>query len=550
MKIIQTFWPGPASRKPDSMLNFSAGWLSPEYHWMSWALSALQAKKIFGEITLITDSSGKQILIDILELPYSEVSTALEGKLDHYPGNLWSLAKIYSYSIQSEPFLHLDGDVILWARPEKELTGAALVCQNLEKNLFFYKAMLDEINKHFSYIPAVFSKAYYEGRDIYSCNAGFFGGNNLAFIKDYCREAFRFIDKNQEHWDKIAGTNLNFIFEQYLLYHHAQLNKVKITCYMEDIVDDPLYKDYVRFQDLPFVPMIHPVGGFKKMDFVCNNIAKKLRNEYPDYYYRIIDRLSADGIDMHSRIYAYLRPAANKKPSADTAIFKELAGEKGYERTLMALNYLNAKYKAAEISVDPSLVYQPGFEASIDEMSIEPDEKERLSEIHNLELQKLNLADRLYTDEAALLKHYNKDLNTYADIQPVFSMPGEQLPALTVCIDPAVLIIDLNWKWVHDDSTKIQEVVEQNFGLEKSLNQAAIIPSVLQLDISEYYLDELDMLIADFCKEPIELKEIMQQAKEYFNAEEIEANFAAYRNLISDCIKRLLYAGILSMDTE
>ena len=39
MKMVQTFWSKPA--KGNSLMDISAGWLSPEYHWMSWALSGL-----------------------------------------------------------------------------------------------------------------------------------------------------------------------------------------------------------------------------------------------------------------------------------------------------------------------------------------------------------------------------------------------------------------------------------------------------------------------------------------------------------------------------
>ena len=68
MKYIQTFWTR-ATTEAD-LLNISAGWLSPEYHWMSWALSCLQLKKLFGNIELITDTKGKYILSEVLKLPY------------------------------------------------------------------------------------------------------------------------------------------------------------------------------------------------------------------------------------------------------------------------------------------------------------------------------------------------------------------------------------------------------------------------------------------------------------------------------------------------
>lgn len=123
MKIIQTFWTGH-SKIGDNPFDLKAGWLSCEYHWMSWALSCLQLKKFYSNIELITDSIGKKILIDTFNLPYSSVSTALENSLDKYPAELWSLAKIFSYSIQKEQFIHVDGDVFLWQSLDDKFENA------------------------------------------------------------------------------------------------------------------------------------------------------------------------------------------------------------------------------------------------------------------------------------------------------------------------------------------------------------------------------------------------------------------------------------------
>src|SRR5579871_6801168 len=130
MKYLQTFWPGLKTGTPDELYGLKGGWLSAEYHWMSWALSALQAKKIFGEVELITTWAGKEMLSGILELPYTSISTALDELPADYPEGLWSMAKLYSYQLQREPFLHLDGDVIFWEKPPKEWLQRPLLCQN------------------------------------------------------------------------------------------------------------------------------------------------------------------------------------------------------------------------------------------------------------------------------------------------------------------------------------------------------------------------------------------------------------------------------------
>ena len=111
MKFLQSLWTGPSGSSDVNPVSLKAGWQSCEFHWMSWALSCLNAKNNLGEVHLITDLKGKEILIDQLQLPYATVSTDLEKRLDQYPVDLFALAKIYSYSIQEQPFLHLDSDV-------------------------------------------------------------------------------------------------------------------------------------------------------------------------------------------------------------------------------------------------------------------------------------------------------------------------------------------------------------------------------------------------------------------------------------------------------
>ena len=137
MKIVQTFWSG--NRSVNDYLQNKAGWLSPEYHWMAWALSVLQLKKFYPAVELVTDELGKYILIDLLQLPYTSVRTDLETALRPYPHDLWAMAKIYAYSIQEAPFLHVDGDVFIWKLFDDHLLEADLVAQNLEVVFSIYQ---------------------------------------------------------------------------------------------------------------------------------------------------------------------------------------------------------------------------------------------------------------------------------------------------------------------------------------------------------------------------------------------------------------------------
>src|SRR6056297_2981465 len=190
MRIIQTFWSGATAY--ESPLEIKGGWLSAEYHWMSWAYSCLLLRRHYDEVELYTDQIGKKVLIDILGLPYTKVHVTIDEPAEIHP-KLFSLAKIHTYSLQEEPFIHIDGDVYLWERFPKSLLNAELISSNLERNLFFNQEILEEVEQYFDYIPNHL-KGVHRHMNVFASNAGIIGGSNIDFIKRYCKEAFNFIE--------------------------------------------------------------------------------------------------------------------------------------------------------------------------------------------------------------------------------------------------------------------------------------------------------------------------------------------------------------------
>ena len=150
MKITQTFWTGLNDGVTN--LNIKAGWRSAEYHWMSWALSCLTLRRQYERVELYTDELGKHILIDVLKLPYTKVHLIFDESFQCRP-ELFSLAKIKTYSVQDEPFLHVDGDIYLWQPFPKSFSEAGLIAPNLEMDLFFNKEILETVHEKGFKIP-------------------------------------------------------------------------------------------------------------------------------------------------------------------------------------------------------------------------------------------------------------------------------------------------------------------------------------------------------------------------------------------------------------
>ncbi len=107
MKLIQTLY-FSSSKNP---FVDSFGWASPMYYLMGWALSCLQLKRFYSDVEIFANSSAAKLLIDELELPYDKINITHDNF--HLPhNNLWALPKIFTYSLQEAPFLHVDGDVV------------------------------------------------------------------------------------------------------------------------------------------------------------------------------------------------------------------------------------------------------------------------------------------------------------------------------------------------------------------------------------------------------------------------------------------------------
>ena len=290
MKIVQSFWTKPVVESKNGFDRFDGGWLDKKYYYMSWALSCLKLKELYGEVELVTDKLGKDILINKLKLPYSKVVVVLDI-LNHYYSDLWAVGKLYTYSIQKSPFIHIDSDVYVWTDILKDMMNKTLICQNLDCNHSSYIKTINTIENEKFYIPNVIEKERSNNPDLFACNAGVLGGTDIDFFKEYAMLAFNFIDRNIDYLGKIDIASFNIIFEQYLFYCLAKEKNISVTYLFEQI--EYAYaqpKSYVCFWNIPYkTSYIHVISSFKKNRFIAEEMSARFKIEYPHYYYKVIN---------------------------------------------------------------------------------------------------------------------------------------------------------------------------------------------------------------------------------------------------------------------
>lgn len=299
MKIVQSFWSKPYMSTKSSLpgSELSGGWPHRSLNYCSWALSCLQLRKFYNSVELITDSLGKEILVNQLQLPYTRVSTAMDD-LAGYDAQLFGIGKLYAYQVQDEPFLHVDGDIFIMDAFDKDISSAALIAQNTDKNYPGYFGKCQPIWDLFTYIPAYFEDVYKHQR-CHCANLGIMGGNDMPFIRRFVAEAFNFYEKNIAavitSLKEIDHILINIILEQTLFYSYARHYQAGITYLFPEVTNHPdgVGLFHAAKHNKHYV---HCYGFYKSLRASYAAVEYKLRTEYAPYYQRISDLVAATEI--------------------------------------------------------------------------------------------------------------------------------------------------------------------------------------------------------------------------------------------------------------
>lgn len=322
MKIVQTFWSGYKNPLIDDF-----GWKSPQEHLMSWALSCLSLKENYDEVVLYTDSIGYYVLKELLGLPYTNVILQYDNL--SCPEQHWAYPKILTYSLQNQPFIHVDGDVYLPKRLAPVIESSGLIAQNKEIGTPYYKNMVNAIIQSNIHIPSFLNEELKKD-SISSYNAGIIGGNDIEFIQRYCQTAFKFINENHlnDMDNDNKNVNLNILFEQILFYVLSQEQHKKVfTVLNRDIRDNGYtYNDFCDFYAFEELDLMHIIGGHKRNNRICELLNRTLLNKYPEYYERIINLFSK----KHNRLHCDDKQMIIK----DLSVEKNIASYQDYLNSL------------------------------------------------------------------------------------------------------------------------------------------------------------------------------------------------------------------------
>lgn len=239
------------------------------------ALSVENTLKHFGNAELITNDFGYDLLINKAKIPFTSVNLEL-NKFDNLDQYFWGFTKIVAYSLQKEPFIHIDNDFIIWDKPSKEI---------LSKDLFFQseEPFDDDIYRYYKPLLELFYNAPFKSDKIsnnptkLAFNCGIMGANNLEVIKEWRELAENYISNKQNidyfYKNPEMLIHLNLLHEQYFIASLIKSNKLNVGVLVDNIFEAS--KNGKRFT--------HLWGTVKRKDFIINKVYRRLFGDFPKY---------------------------------------------------------------------------------------------------------------------------------------------------------------------------------------------------------------------------------------------------------------------------
>ncbi len=522
MKIVQTFWSGGKN----NLMNESYGWFSPDYHVMGWVLSSNLLRRYYSDVELYTDKVGYELFIKKLNLPYTKVHVVLDC-LNKYNSKLWALPKIYTYSLQEEPFLHIDGDVFIWGKFDKDLMSSEFITQNMESATEYYKKLWIELENNLSYFPEEIIQDRKENTDIKAYNVGIFGGNNIQFIKQYTKKAFEFVDKNISSLQNINVGNFNIFFEQYMFYCLTK-NK-KVDCFFDEIFEDNGYKGFGNFEQVPKEKKyLHLLGTYKRNAKTCIKMTKQLLVEFPLEYIKTLKQFNCNSIGIYDTC---INLNNTDKFKSFHEYYNPIPQIEKYPRTVQILKkHLNYSLKEIIEIFENNKKIRSEIDFHDNEEFISVYKYEKNNENYLNSLKHNNVYD-------LCLANY-KNSKLYLDfINSPFSYSFKRAHSIKE-IKTSFLIGD-------DVTFYIGENISKNF-------TRLIVPSLEKPYYQEIIMDELDEIIFEETSTAVNLKQLLKNLEKYFDLEDLENSKKEYQKLIINKIRMLVYnnAFYLNKDLE
>ena len=260
MKAVFSFWSKCFKESSDRRV---AGFYNEHFFITSFKLAIACARKSFKHIEFYTDAVGYKLLVLDNGLEFDKVHIVLDD-LNDLPADLWMLGKLYTYSLQREPFMHLDYDLYLLKPVPDTLHNMPIIvqCEESLKHTDVYEWGINWVHLNNQNQPIEFSYSLdksipYKYQAVY--NVGMIGGQNFEDLAKFGGKALQLVRDNTERIKSLPTdkqNRLNIVYEQYYFTQYMQYHNIPVTQYMPDALQR------YEFNNDVFVHMLNKVKNY------------------------------------------------------------------------------------------------------------------------------------------------------------------------------------------------------------------------------------------------------------------------------------------------
>ena len=438
--------------------------------------------------------------------------------LNSYHPKLWALPKIHSYSIQEKPFLHIDGDIFIWKAFDQELMSSGLITQNKESATSFYENIMQLLEANLTYFPKEIEQERQKGELIYAYNAGIFGGHDINFFQRYTQKAFGFVNANLQNLDRINIVDFNIFFEQYLFYCMAKDEQKSVDVLFDNLIDDTQYTGFGDFREVPYnKKYLHLLGNYKKSTSVCTQMANRLRKDYPEHYYKIIELFRKKELPLFKNYYWFVGQCTK-----DEFISRHSALQNKYLNQMLVKETVMAE----EVRCPDSWLFVHNGACNVDdEMQIE-DHRNYLQKLSEIITHKFALISREYL--------YARDISCTMYFEHVFGTNSSVYEKIIVR-DEIIEIIQSRYHWAFTEQYLLDDEIDQRN--QPGIAYTAVVPECDELGYSLTRIDELDVLILETLSTPLSIGQLLEEVKTAFDIEDLSESLPEYEALIMGRVK-------------
>lgn len=290
MRAVWSFWSKPFHAF------YGSNWCKPLHHLLAWGLSVQTARRHYPETVLITDRPGKRLLVDQLGLPFVHVSTELERLANVDPG-LWNMGKLVAYSLQDQPFVHIDSDVFLWKPIPQQVAESPVFTQCPEyfpNNDSNYRPHEIEyaFAQHSLRLPVEWEWTRSDRSYFVAENCGILGGSHIEFIRYYSRTAMDLVlrRENVAPWSELPDKRpYSIVIEQFFLSACAGFHRFHPTSPYRGVQIKHLFSSWDEAADTNHAARVgytHLVAGAKSVPAVGRRLEERVRRDDPTYFRR------------------------------------------------------------------------------------------------------------------------------------------------------------------------------------------------------------------------------------------------------------------------